>query len=375
MHKIIALLQHKISISDHQKIIFLVSFLLFWGAIFVYSSSFFFSIRYFHNPYRFFLLHCIFLVFGYALMLIVSQIPYQKYRSWIVILLIFSAILLILVLLPSIGTKVSGARRWIRLGFFGFQPTELLKLALIFWLADFLARKKAKIHLFVYSLLPSLALFSFFGVLVLFQPDFGSFVLLFSLLFFVCYLAGTRWIQLACVFLGFSFAGFFLVLSNAYRVKRILGFLSPWETRLESGYQLVNSLIAYGGGGVFGRGLGNSLQKEYFLPQAHTDFIFAVVAEETGILGIFFTCFLYFSFALVGFRVASQATDTFGRNLALGIVSLILLQTLMNLFVVLGLAPTKGIGLPLMSYGGSSLLIFLVLVGVLLNISKQHSIP
>lgn len=372
MREIINFFYYKISISDFQKIIFLVSLLLFWGAIFVYSSSFFFSIRYFHNPYRFFFLHIIFLSFGYFLMLIISQIPYQKYKPWIGLLLLLSFILLILVLIPNIGTKVSGARRWIRLGFIGFQPTELLKISLIFWLADFLARKESKIGIFTYSLLPVLTVFSGFGLLVLFQPDFGSLVLLFSVLFFVCYLAGVRWIHLTSVFLVFSIVGFFLVLSNAYRVKRILGFLSPWENRLESGYQLVNSLIAYGGGGIFGRGLGNSLQKEYFLPQAHTDFIFAVLAEETGILGIFFTCFLYCSFALVGFRVALQTKDAFGKNLAFGIVGVILFQTLMNLFVVLGLAPTKGIGLPLMSYGGSSLLVFLVLIGVLLNISKQN---
>ena len=373
MQAIISFFRQNIPISDYKKIIFIVSLLLVWGLIFVYSASFFFSTRYFDNPYRFFLLHAIFLSVGYLGMLCVSGIPYQKYRPWIGIALFIVTVLLVLVLIPAVGTKISGARRWIRLGFIGFQPTELLKLVFLMWIADFLARKEQKIHLFAFGLLPILTLFAFFGLLLLLQPDFGSMVLLFCLVFLICYAAGVSLWQLLGVFLVFILSGGFLIFVNVYRVRRILGFLSPWENRLASGYQLVNSLIAYGGGGIFGRGFGNSLQKEYFLPQAHTDFIFAVLAEETGILGISFTCILFFAFCTVGFRVAAQARDAFGRHLAFGIVGLVLLQTLMNLFVVLGLAPTKGIGLPFISYGGSSLVIFLLATGVLLNISKQNA--
>ena len=155
-------------------------------------------------------------------------------------------------------------------------------------------------------------------------------------------------------------------------MERILGFLSPWENRLESGYQLVNSLIAYGGGGILGRGLGNSLQKEYFLPQAHTEFIFAVLAEETGIWGILLVSGLFLWLMHTGFKIADKCNQPFGRNLSFGFTILIMLQTVMNLLVVLGLVPTKGIGLPFISYGGSSLVIFLVISGVLLNIARNQ---
>lgn len=365
-------LSKKVYLNNYGKILFCVSSLLFLGLIFVYSASVFYSNRYFDNPYRFFLLQLLFATIGFCVMLIVSKIDYKYWQKFTPYLLIITIALLVLVLIPAIGTKVYGARRWIRISGLGIQPVELLKLVLILWTASFLANKKEE-HLknFSKSLLPIAIVFVFFAFFLLLQPDFGSIVLLFSCLLLMCFVAGIRFIYLLGISLTSFVVGVILILTNSYRVKRILAFLSPWEHRLESGYQLVNSLIAYGGGGLLGRGLGNSIQKEYFLPQAHTEFIFAVIAEETGIWGVLIISALFLTLLTTGLAVATQAKDPFGRNFAFGITILIMLQTVFNLFVVLGLAPTKGIGLPFISYGGSSLVLFLALAGILLNIAKK----
>ena len=369
--KFLAVWVSRVHLSNYAKILFSVSALMFLGLIFVYSSSVFYAERYFGSPYRFFFLQLLFASFGYAVMLLTSRIPYRIWRKIIPYLLLISIILLVLVLIPAIGTKAYGARRWIRLGIIGIQPVEFLKLVMLLWTADFLARKNNHLHNFYQGLLPLLVLFSLFAFLLLLQPDFGSVVLLFLCLLLMCYAAGIKFTALLVTTSLCGILGGVLVFTNAYRMKRILAFLSPWENRLESGYQLVNSLIAYGGGGLLGRGLGNSIQKEYFLPQAHTEFIFAVVAEESGIWGILLITALFLCLLHTGFQVAIKSNNLFGRNFAFGITSLILLQTVINFFVVLGLAPTKGIGLPFISYGGSSLLLFSCLAGILLNIAKE----
>ncbi len=372
MDKILALWKSRIYLSDYTKILCIVSSLLLLGLLFVYSSSIFYSERYFGGPNHFFFQQLLFACFGYILMLLISVLHYSFWRKFTYPLLFLSALLLVLVLFPAIGSEVYGARRWIRIGFIGIQPVEIFKFSFIVWAADFLARKEHQLQVFSRSLMPTFIVFSFFAILLLLQPDFGSLVLLLGCTILMCYVAGTRLIYLIAVSLCGALLGALLIFTNAYRMKRILGFLSPWENRLESGYQLVNSLIAYGGGGILGRGLGNSLQKEYFLPQAHTEFIFAVLAEETGLWGILLISALFLWLMHTGFQVTKKAEKSFARNLAFGFTVLIMLQTTMNLLVVLGLVPTKGIGLPFISYGGSSLVIFLALVGVLLNIARNQ---
>ena len=293
MNRILSLWSSRIYLSDYTRVLCIVSSLLLLGLLFVYSSSIFYSERYFGDPHRFFFQQLLFACFGFVLMMIISFIHYSFWKKFSYLLLIFSAILLILVLFPAIGSEVYGARRWIRIGFVGIQPVEIFKFSFIIWIADFLARKEDELQFFSHSLMPISIIFSFFAMLLLLQPDFGSLILLLGCAIFMCYIAGTRMIYLIGVSLCGVVLGSILIFTNAYRTKRILGFLSPWENRLESGYQLVNSLIAYGGGGILGRGLGNSLQKEYFLPQAHTEFIFAVLAEETGIWGILLVSALF----------------------------------------------------------------------------------
>ena len=374
MNRIISLWSNRVYLSDYTRIFCIVSSLLLLGLLFVYSSSIFYSERYFGNPYRFFFQQLFFACFGFVLMMLISFIQYSFWKKLAYPCLFFSALLLILVLFPTIGSEVYGARRWIRIGFIGIQPVEIFKFAFIVWLADFLARKENELQFFSYSLMPISVVISFFAILLLLQPDFGSLVLLLVCVMLMCYTAGARLIYLLAVSLCGGLLGAILILTNAYRMERILGFLSPWENRLESGYQLVNSLIAYGGGGILGRGLGNSLQKEYFLPQAHTEFIFAVLAEETGIWGILLVSSLFLWLMHTGFQIAKKCSQPFGRNLAFGITVLIMLQTTINLLVVLGLVPTKGIGLPFISYGGSSLVIFLAFTGVLLNIARTQRV-
>ncbi len=372
MNAIINFWSSRILLSDYTRILCIISSLLLLGLLFVYSASIFYSERYFGDPYRFFFQQLLFAGFGFVLMMMISVIRHSFWKKLAYPLLFFSALLLVLVLFPAIGSEVYGARRWIRIGFIGIQPVEIFKFAFIVWVADFLARKENELQFFSHSLLPISVVFSFFAVLLLLQPDFGSLVLILGCTILMCYIAGARFIYLLAVSLCGALLGAILIFTNAYRMKRILGFLSPWENRLESGYQLVNSLIAYGGGGILGRGLGNSLQKEYFLPQAHTEFIFAVLAEETGIWGILLVSGLFLWLMHTGFQIAKKCEQPFGRNLAFGITVLIMLQTVINLLVVLGLVPTKGIGLPFISYGGSSLVVFLAFVGVLLNIARNQ---
>ena len=344
MDKILTLFKSRIYLSDYTKILFLVSSLLLLGLLFVYSSSIFYSERYFGDPKHFFFQQLLFACFGYILMLIISVIHYSFWKRFTYPVLFLSALLLILVIFPAIGSEIYGARRWIRIGFVGIQPVEILKFSFIVWVADFLARKENELQVFSRSLMPIFVVFSFFAILLLLQPDFGSLVLLLGCTILMCYVAGTRLIYLIATSLCGALLGSILIFTNAYRMERILGFLSPWENRLESGYQLVNSLIAYGGGGILGRGLGNSLQKEYFLPQAHTEFIFAVLAEETGIWGILLVSGLFLWLMHTGFKIADKCNQPFGRNLSFGFTILIMLQTVI-------ISPTKGIGLPFISYG------------------------
>ena len=299
MNRALKIWSSRIYLSDHTRILCIVSSLLLLGLLFVYSSSIFYSERYFGDPYRFFFQQLLFACFGFILMMIISVFHYSFWKRLSYPLLFFSALLLILVLFPAIGSEIYGARRWIRIGFVGIQPVEILKFSFIVWVADFLARKKNEFQVFSRSLMPIFVIFSFFAMLLLLQPDFGSIVLLLGCTILVCYIAGTRLIYLLGISLCGALLGSMLIFTNAYRMKRILGFLSPWENRLESGYQLVNSLIAYGGGGILGRGLGNSLQKE---PQSHTEFIFAVLAEETGIWGILLVSGLFLWLMHTGFR-------------------------------------------------------------------------
>jgi cell division protein FtsW len=281
-------------------------------------------------------------------------------------------VLLLLVLIPPIGQAINGTRRWIRLGPVSFQPAELAKLALVFYLASFLARNQERLDDLRRGLLPPLLVGGLFAGLVFVQPDLGNCLTLVALTFGLLYLAGSP-----VRYLGWALAPALPLLVVAiamapYRLRRITAFWDPWADPRGSGFQIIQSWLAFGNGGLFGQGIGASRQKLFYLPESHTDFIFAVIGEELGFLGAAAFVALFAVLIWRGLRIGLRTSDPFGSYLALGITLLIATQTLVNLGVVTGLLPTKGLPLPFISFGGSALSMTMLSTGVLLNIS-QHA--
>jgi cell division protein FtsW len=281
-------------------------------------------------------------------------------------------VLLVLVLVPPLAQPINGTRRWLRLGPISFQPAELAKLALIIYLAAYLAEKRDQVADFRRGLLRPLVITGVLALLVLAQPDLGNCLALIAVTFALLFLAGGRVRHLAL--LAASALPFLVVAVwlAPYRVRRIMTFVDPWSDPRGSGFQIIQSWLAIGSGGLVGRGIGESRQKLFYLPEAHTDFIFAILGEELGFVGAVGVVALFAVLVWRGLRVGLRAPDTFGAYLALGITLLIATQTLVNLGVVTGSLPTKGLPLPFISFGGSALLVTMLSTGVLLNIS-QHA--
>ncbi|MCX6127878.1 MAG: putative lipid II flippase FtsW [Proteobacteria bacterium] len=280
---------------------------------------------------------------------------------------------LILTLIPGFQLKVNGASRWVRLGFFSFQPSELGKLALILFLARNLSRPSVRIDKKPLAILPNLGVLAGFAVLLMLQPDFGSTVVYASITMIMLFAAGLpfRYIvsAIGCGFIGVVAA----IIHAPYRLARITSFLDPWESIRTGGFQIVQSYLGFHNGGLFGLGLGESRQKLFFLPEAHTDFILSVVGEEIGLIGVLLVlcCFAYI--AWLGLRITTMQTETYRKFLAMGLSSLISIQAIVNMGVAMGLLPTKGMPLPFVSYGSSSLLSFLLMVGILARLAKTSS--
>ncbi|MBI3991821.1 MAG: putative lipid II flippase FtsW [Candidatus Lambdaproteobacteria bacterium] len=314
--------------------------------------------------------HLLHLAVGLMALAAGMRIPVATWRRAMPGLLLLCFVLLILVLIPGVGHHVGGARRWLRLGIMNFQPSELLKLALILFVASYLDRKQELLAQFFRGVVPSLTVMGVFLALVVMQPDFGTMVLIALTLLMMIFVGGAKPGHILFSLGGFAVVGVLLIMSRAYRMERILVFLDPWADRQDAGFQIIQSYLAFGAGGWFGVGLGDSTQKMFFLPDAHTDFIFSILAEETGLLGVvavmaLFGCFIWRSYA-----IALAAEDDFAKFVAYGIATLYGLQILLNLAVVMGALPTKGLPLPFISYGGSALVMTLFMSGVLLNIGR-----
>jgi cell division protein FtsW len=340
------------------------------SVVMVYSASAMVALERYQQPYLFVIKQVMWVAVGVALMSMVMRVDYRTYKNERLIwtLLAVAGVLLVAVLFSR---PVNGTRRWFALAGFGVQPSELAKLAIVLFTALILERRMHRINEVTYSLLPIALIAGVLVGLILLEPDFGTAVSLLAVIGVMVFSAGLQYRYLFGVGLV-MLAGLGVVLVQApYRVKRILSFLDPWADPLGDGFQIIQSLIAVGTGGVFGRGLMEGRQKLFFLPEPHTDFIYAVIAEEMGLVGalVILACFAVLAWR--GLRASSRAADSFGAFLALGITMMLVLQAFVNISVVLGLMPTKGIPLPLVSAGGSSLLINLLGVGVLLNIS-QH---
>ena len=314
----------------------------------------------------------IWMVLGFGILIGAMNIPYAKWRAWAPVIILLCVISLALVL--GMGTVVNHARRWFSLGGLTMQPTEMAKLGVVLYLAAYLSKPNRRITEWKQGLLPPLLVVGLICALIVVEPDLGSTVVIGLVFLSMVYLAGARLLHLGI--LGVPLVAGFgaLIWISPERVERLMTFVNPWPVRQGAGYQLVQSLISLMHGGVFGVGLGQGQQK-LFLPEGHTDFVFAFVGEELGLMGTSGLLALFAILVFKGFRVAALAPDLFGRNLALGITLLIGLQALINFGVVCGMLPTKGLTLPLVSYGGSSLLTTMLAIGILLSIARQGRAP
>jgi cell division protein FtsW len=352
---------------------FLTVVLVISGLIMIYSASAILAHDRYGNSYYFFLRQLLWIVVGSAVMWVAYRADLESLRALAVPGLFVGLLLMGLVCVPGIGRTVGGAQRWFRLGPLSFQPSEIMKIVLVFYLADSLDRRKKLLSNWQ-ALVPYAVITLIWAALLQKQHDLGTLVLLGLVTLLLLILAGMPFIY-GLIPLSVSIPlMIYLVESASYRMKRISAFLNPWDDPQGAGFQLIQSLIAVGNGGPFGVGLSNSTQKLFYLPAPHTDFIFAIIAEELGLIGAGALVFVFGVFVLRGFKVAAAASQreggTFQALLASGITALIGFQAIMNLGVVTGLLPTKGIPLPLISYGGSSMVFTLFSIGLLFNISS-----
>jgi len=341
------------------------------SVVMVYSASALVALERFQQPYLFVTRQLMWACVGIAVLSIVMRIDYRTYKNdkllWVGLGVV--ALMLVAVLFSP---RINGTRRWFGVGGFGIQPSELAKLAAIFFTALVLERRRHRINEMGYSLLPIGLIVGGFVGLILLQPDFGTAVSVLAVVGVMIFAAGFSYRYLAGGLLLALPALYVILMQAEYRRRRLLTFMDPWADPLGDGFQIIQSLIAVGTGGVFGKGLMSGVQKLFYLPEPFTDFIFAVISEETGLLGASMVVLAFCVIAWRGMRTALRAPDSFGAYLALGITMMLVLQAFVNISVVLGLVPTKGIPLPLVSNGGSSMLINLLAVGVLLNISQHQ---
>ncbi|MDD2489667.1 MAG: putative lipid II flippase FtsW [Bacilli bacterium] len=343
-----------------------------FGLLMIYSSSAIWAEYKFDDPFKYFKAQGLFLITGYILMYIVSKIYYKNYLDKANIILLICFVLLILVLIPGIGTIRNGSRSWFGVGGFGIQPSEFAKLGLIIFTAKYLTKNEKLIKNIKKGVFPILGITLLFFGLIMLQPDFGTGVILVMSIIGLLYIAGIKFsffTKLAIVGLV-GMVG--LIIAAPYRLQRIITFINPWADPLGSGFQTIQSLFAIGPGGLLGLGLGNSIQKHFYLPEPQTDFIFSIIAEELGFLGALTIGCLFILIIIRGYSIAMNTTDVFAKYLAFGITFQVTFQAALNLMVVVGLVPVTGITLPFISYGGSSLLITLIAMGILLNISKYQ---
>ena len=344
------------------------------GIVMIYSSSGIYALQELGNSGYYLHRHLSFLLLGFLLMFGAMAMDYYELRKISKPLLLFAIFLLVLVLIPGIGKESNGARRWFQIGAWSFQPSEMAKIILIIYVADFLARKQNKIKSFKQGFLPLILVLGIVCLLILKQPDLGNCVLLGVLVFILMFVAGARLRHLASILLFSLPALYFLVVRVPYRMARIMAFLDPWEDSLGVGFQLSQSQIALGSGGIYGVGLGKSFQKLFYLPAAHTDFILSIIGEELGFIGTFAVILLFVFFIWQGLRIVRRTTDEFGYFLSMGLLLLIGLQVVVNIGVSIGVLPTKGLPLPFISYGGSALIFNMIAVGLLLNVSRHQDL-
>ena len=350
----------------------LVLALVSLGVVMVYSASAIMAADRFHDPLYFLKKQLFWAVLGVGALWAGMLFDYRRLERFVVPLLGVSFLLLLLVLVPPFGQEINGTRRWFRAGPVSFQPVELAKFSLLLYLAAFLTRRREVLESFSQGLLPLLLVAGGMAGLTMLQPDLGNAMVLVILTLALAYLGGARVSHMGLIAAAALPLLAIAIAMKPYRLRRMVAFMNPWNDPQGSGFQIIQSFLALASGGWLGRGLGESKQKLFYLPEAHTDFIFAIVGEELGFAGAVIVVVLFALLVWRGLRIGLRAPDAFGSYLALGLTIMLATQTLVNLGVVTGALPTKGLPLPFISFGGSALLMALFSTGVLLNIS-QHA--
>ena len=354
-------------------LLFPVLFLVGLGIVMVYSASSALALKKFGSDIYFIKKQVTFSMLGFMALVICRHLPYGFYRAMAYPIFLIGVVLLLAVHIPGLGHAAGGAKRWIQIAGFSFQPGEFAKLALIIFLAYSLSKKKEKMMEYAIGCFPHFVVLGLLSGLIIIQPDFGTVVILGMITFVMLFFGGARLSHLIYTLLVVAPIGYIFLTHAEYRTKRMMCFLDPWQYSSDGGYQIVNSLMAFGNGGVWGSGIGKGVQKLFYLPEPHTDFIFSVIGEELGLVGVAMILGLYFWIFWRGLLIAFRAQDTFGSLMAAGITTALGLQVCINMGVALGLLPTKGLTLPFLSYGGTSLIFCMASVGILMNISAYNS--
>jgi cell division protein FtsW len=343
------------------------------GTVMIYSSSSIIAMKRFNDGQYFLKKQIFFVLLGLGIMVLMTKIPLDKLKNLAYPGILLSVVLLILILIPHVGIRAGGATRWLKLGFFSFQVTEMVKVCVVLFLAFFLTRKHNHITDFKRGMLIPLLVTLLIVGLILFEPDFGTAFIITVIMMLMLYLSGCRITHLAAI-VGLCIPfGIYFLLQKSYRVTRLLSFLDPWKDPQHSGFQIIQSLLSFGSGGTFGVGIGDGMQKLFYLPEPHTDFILSIIAEESGFIGVLIVIFLFVILIVRGFTISFKAPDLFSSLLAAGLTMVIALEAFINIAGVMGLIPLKGLALPFVSYGGTSLIMSLTAAGILLNISSHET--
>jgi cell division protein FtsW len=354
------------------QLLFPVLFLVGIGIVMVYSASSAVALKKFGSDYLFLKKQAIFAFVGIIALVACRHFPYQWYRPLTYPLLALALLFLVAIQVTDFGLSAGGAARWLRISYLTFQPSELARFALVVFLAYSLEKKREKIKALSIGFLPHVFVFGVFALCIFQQPDFGSVVILGILTWLMMFVGGVSCTHLLTSLIALLPMAVYYLVKAEYRVKRLLSFLNPWEYPADEGYQVVHSLMAFGTGGLWGTGIGKGFQKLFYLPEPHTDFIFAIIGEEFGLVGVLIIIGLYGLILVKGIQIARNAPDTFGSLMAFGLTSAMGLQVCINMGVALGLLPTKGLTLPFLSYGGTSLLLNMASIGILMNISAAR---
>ena len=344
---------------------------MMFGLLMIYSSSSIWSAYKFGNSFHYFIYQGLFSIISIILMIILSKIDYHVYYKHASKLLVISVILLILVLIPGIGIIRNGSRSWFGIGPFGIQPSEFTKLTLIIFTSKYLEKSNKFIQDYKRGVFPILGILLFIFGLIMLEPDFGTGMIIVVSIISLLFIAGVN-MKFFFILGGIGVIGIIgLIIIAPYRMNRITSFLNPWSDPLGTGFQIIQSLYSIGPGGLLGMGLFNSRQKHFYLPEPQTDFIFSIISEELGVLGVIIVILLFSVLLYCGIKIALKCEDKFGKYLSFGLIFQLIIQTILNLLVVIGLIPVTGVTLPFLSYGGSSLLISSISIGIILSISKK----